>query len=60
MLARELRDAAVNAGRSEVAAKADEAIALITGTPGAAAEGEAAREGDKGSTVIRILDGLGF
>ena len=60
MLARELRDAAVNAGRPDVAAKAEEAIALITGPLDAAAGGRAARDGDKANTVVRILDGLGF
>jgi len=57
MLARDLRDAAVNAERPDVAAKAEEAIALLTG-PGDAAAG---REGGGGAnTVVRILDGLGF
>ena len=60
MLARELRDAAVNADRPDVAARAEEAIALLTGTPDAPAERAAATGGDKGNTVIRILDGLGF
>jgi hypothetical protein len=60
MLARELRDAAATAGRPDVAAKAEEAILLITGTNDAGGTGEAARDGDKGNTVIRILDGLGF
>ena len=57
MLARELRDAAVTAGRPDVAARAEEAIALITGTTDS---GDPAHDGDKGNTVIRILDGLGF
>jgi hypothetical protein len=60
MLARELRDAAVRGGRPDVAAKADEAIVLITGTDDTAAAGEAPSDGDKGNAVIRILDGLGF
>ena len=58
MLARELRDAAVTAGRPDVAAKAEEAIALITSST--TDSGDTARDGDKGDTVVRILDGLGF
>jgi hypothetical protein len=58
--ARELRDAAVNADRPDVAAKAEEAIALIAGAHDAAADREAVTGGDKGNTVIRVLDGLGF
>jgi hypothetical protein len=60
MLARELRNAAVTAGRGDVAAKAEEAITLLTSTNEPAGAGEAARDSDKGNTVIRILDGLGL
>lgn len=60
MLARELRDAAVIAGRADVAAKAEEAIALITSSTAPADTTEPAKDGDKSNTVIRILDGLGF
>ena len=64
MLARDLRDAAVNAERPDVAAKAEEAIALLTGPDGAAGgpgDAAAGREGGgSANTVVRILDGLGF
>jgi hypothetical protein len=60
MLARELRDAAATAGRMDVVAKADEAIALITSKQDSAGTGEPQRDGAKGNAVIRILDGLGF
>ncbi|HET6534492.1 MAG TPA: hypothetical protein VFH03_28260 [Actinoplanes sp.] len=53
-LARRLRDAAVEAGRPDVAAKAGEAIALLSGKT------EAANEPDRANTVVRFLDGLGF
>ena len=60
MLARELRDAALAADRPDVAAKADEAIALVTGAADPAGSGDARKAGDNGNPVIRILDGLGF
>ena len=60
MLARELRDAAVIAGRADVAAKAEEAIVLITGPKDPAGPTEPAKGSDKSDTVVRILDGLGF
>jgi hypothetical protein len=60
ILARELRDAAVSAGRSDVAAKTDEVIVLITGTTDAAGTDAAARYGDKAKVVVRVLDGLGL
>ena len=50
-LAAALRKEALAAGRSDVAAKADQAILLLAGEP--VAEG-------KGNVVVRILDGLGF
>ena len=54
-LARRLRDAASEAGRPDVAAKADEALTLLLrGTT------EAAENPDRGNTVVRFLDGLGF
>jgi hypothetical protein len=54
-LARQLREAAADAGRADVVAKVDEAIVLIAG-----AEAEARDGTDRGNLVIRILDGLGF
>jgi hypothetical protein len=57
VLARDLRTAAVIAGRADVVAKVDEVILLIAGKEEPAA-GE--RDSDKANTVIRILDGLGF
>jgi hypothetical protein len=64
-LARELSEAAVSAGRSDVAAKADEAIVLITGTTDVAGTDAVgtdavARDGDKANVVVRVLDGLGL
>jgi hypothetical protein len=53
-LARRLRDAAVEAGRPDVAAKAGEALALLSG------DTKADDKPDKGNTVVRFLDGLGF
>jgi len=60
MVARQLRDAAASADRPDVVAKADEAIALITGRDGSSRTGEPPREGDQGNAIVRILDGLGF
>jgi hypothetical protein len=53
-LARRLRDAAAEAGRPDVAAKAGEALALLSG------ETKATDEPDRANTVVRFLDGLGF
>jgi hypothetical protein len=53
-LAHRLRSAAADAGRGDVAAKVDDAIALLTG------RGRQETEADRGNTVVRILDGLGF
>jgi hypothetical protein len=50
-LARQLRDAAAGAGRTDVVAKTDALIVQI-------AEGD--RGADRGSTVVRFLDGLGL
>ena len=50
-LAAELRKEALAAGRTDVAAKADQAILLLAGE---------SATGDKGNIVVRILDGLGF
>ena len=58
VLAQRLKDAAAAAGRPEVAAKADEAIVLITAAPGSGDPGDA--DTDRGNAVVRILDGLGF
>ena len=52
-LAEQLRETALAAGRSDVAAKAAEAAALLRMT--ARPDGK-----DTGNVVIRILDGLGF
>jgi hypothetical protein len=57
-LAVQLRQAATRAGRLDVAAKADEAIVLIAGADDSD-DPEPGRD-DKGNTVLRILDGLGF
>lgn len=60
-LARQLRDAAVRAGRPDVVAKVDEVIATVV--PGTAPDGgtTASRDGDdKPNTIIKVLDGLGF
>jgi hypothetical protein len=57
-LAQKLQDVAVSAGRPDVAAKAEEVIALVR--PGVDADGDK-RDRDKASnTLVRILDGLGF
>jgi hypothetical protein len=53
LIAVHLKEAATRAGRLDVAAKADEAIALL-------ADGATEEPADKASTVLRILDGLGF
>jgi hypothetical protein len=53
-LAEKLRDVAAEAGRQDVAAKAEEAAALISRPAGGK------QETDKANVVIRILDGLGF
>jgi hypothetical protein len=60
-VARQLREAAIRAGRLDVAAKADEAILLIAGANDSADSDEqkSTRDG-KSNTVLKILDGLGF
>jgi hypothetical protein len=60
MLARQLRDAAATSGRSDVVAKADEAIALIIGRDDSAGTSEPQPDTNKGNAVIRFLDGLGL
>ncbi|MGW4946388.1 hypothetical protein ACWEOZ_32940 [Actinoplanes sp. NPDC004185] len=64
VLARDLRTAAVIAGRADVVAKVDEVILLIAGqqarTAGQAEPAAGERDSDKANTVVRILDGLGF
>jgi len=55
--ARDLRTAAVIAGRADVVAKVDEVILLIAGEDKPAAT---ERDSDKANAVVRILDGLGF
>jgi hypothetical protein len=57
ILARDLRTAAVTAGRPDVVAKVDEVILLIAGRDDPAGT---ERDSDKANTVVRILDGLGF
>ncbi|BBH69360.1 hypothetical protein ACTI_60450 [Actinoplanes sp. OR16] len=54
-IAKEFRDAASAAGRSDVVTKIDEAILLIADPVERPAAGD-----DKSSIVMRILDGLGF
>jgi hypothetical protein len=60
-LATQLRAAATQADRLDVAAKADEAIALLADadTPIRDADPEQGRR-DTGNAVVRMLDGLGF
>ena len=54
-LAKQFRDAAVQAGRDDVVAKIDDTILLL------APPSERPRSsGDKANVVLRILDGLGF
>lgn len=57
-----LKDAAVRAGRLDVAAKADEAIALLTdaGNPIVDRGDQEPRRDDKTNAVVKFLDGLGF
>nr|WP_221377360.1 hypothetical protein [Actinoplanes polyasparticus] len=52
-LARQLREAAADAGRADVVAKVDDVILLLAGTEPQAGE-------SKSNVVLRILDGLGF
>lgn len=54
-LAREFREAAVSAGRSDVVAKIDETILLIADPDRAVG-----RQEDKADLAVRILNGLGF
>jgi hypothetical protein len=54
-IAKQLRDAALDAGRDDVVAKADEAIILLAG-----ADQKVRGAGDRTNVVLRILDGLGF
>ncbi|WP_433293537.1 hypothetical protein ACQP2F_30855 [Actinoplanes sp. CA-030573] len=60
-LATRLREAAVQAGRLDVAEKADDALALLGEPCAPAAQGDRKRERrDTGNAIIRTLDGLGF
>jgi hypothetical protein len=60
-VARQLREAAIRAGRLDVAATADEAIVLIAGASDSADSDEQKSERDgKSNAVLKILDGLGF
>jgi hypothetical protein len=51
-----LKEAAVRAGRLDVAAKADEALALIA----IEAREQPPARGDAANAVLKILDGLGL
>jgi len=57
-IAKQFRDAASGAGRSDVVSKIDEAIILLAGTDHTAGKVDASD--DKTNVVLRILDGLGF
>src|SRR5688572_16597944 len=60
-LAVQLKQAAVSAGRLDVAAKADEVIALLPIAEDPIDGTEQPQErSDAGNTVLKILDGLGF
>ena len=56
-----LKQAAVRAGRLDVAAKADEAVALLAhaGRP-VDGEDQPQKRSDVGNAVLKVLDGLGF
>jgi hypothetical protein len=54
-IAKQLRDAALAAGRDDVVAKADEAIILLAGR-----NQKVGGADDRTNVVLRILDGLGF
>ena len=58
-LVKQLREAAAQAGRSDVVARTDDLVLLIAGGPAAPGDGDQRSVG-KGDTVIRILNGLGF
>ena len=53
-LAVQLKKAALDAGRFDVAAKADEAITLLAGA------GESAGRDGKANAILQFLDGLGL
>jgi hypothetical protein len=60
-LAVQLREAATRADRLDVAAKADEVIALVADANNLVDGGSQSKgSDDKGNAVVRILDGLGF
>ena len=59
-LAAQLRDAATQADRFDVAAKAAEAMALLTDADTPARDADQAQGRDTGNAVLRMLDGLGF
>jgi hypothetical protein len=54
-IAKQLRNAALDAGREDVVAKVDEAIILLAGT-----DQKVGVTDDRTNVVLRILDGLGF
>ena len=53
-----LKQAAVRAGRPDVAAKAAEAVTLLGESP--VDDQDRDQRGEVGNAVLRILDGLGF
>jgi hypothetical protein len=55
-LALELREAATRAGRPDVAAKADEALALLAEAGSPPQQGRS----DTANAILRTLDGLGL
>jgi hypothetical protein len=56
-----LKQTAVRAGRSDVAARADEVIALLASADNPIDGRDQPQKGnDVGNAVLRILDGLGF
>ena len=60
-LAAQLRDAATQADRLDVAAKADEAMALLANADTPTRDVDRAQgQRDTGNAVLRMLDGLGF
>jgi hypothetical protein len=55
-----LKQAADRAGRRDVAAKADEVIALLGGDSSIDGTGRGQERTDAGEAIQRILNGLGF
>lgn len=59
-LAKQLREAAARAGRSDVIARTDDLVLLIADGTAAPGDDERRRSVSKSDTVVRILNGLGF